>query len=273
MLYSIDGKPAWLSLSGKFVEGEAVCLLDGDDDLTADCSWHNNGYIVASMLDMQVFESLRCGVEQLLCEALSKAAGRPDNNFSLERYHRYCPDQPTHLRVIEFLRSQASLDNLPVDYRLLDQRVSERCGKPVSCNARNQIAAGYFFVRLVRPQPCHDNNPPHKDAWLDRLRHGLNLYLPLAGSDENSSLALTPGSHLWKESSIPRTLPGAEANGVAFSVPSVAMPDGALEMVRPAVDRGQGLLFSPYLIHGGAVNFNTDCTRVSLEMRFWRKVS
>ncbi len=30
------------------------------------------------------------------------------------------------------------------------------------------------------------------------------------------------------------------------------------------------LLFSPYLIHGGAANREPDRTRVSLEMRFWR---
>jgi ectoine hydroxylase-related dioxygenase (phytanoyl-CoA dioxygenase family) len=42
-------------------------------------------------------------------------------------------------------------------------------------------------------------------------------------------------------------------------------------MIRPNPKPGEMLLFSPYLIHGGGVNFNKDITRVSLEMRFFRK--
>jgi ectoine hydroxylase-related dioxygenase (phytanoyl-CoA dioxygenase family) len=41
---------------------------------------------------------------------------------------------------------------------------------------------------------------------------------------------------------------------------------------RPDPQAGEVLVFSPYLIHGGAMNFNSDVTRLSLEMRFWRKV-
>lgn len=42
-------------------------------------------------------------------------------------------------------------------------------------------------------------------------------------------------------------------------------------MVRPDVGPRQGMVFSPYLIHGGAINLEPDLTRVSLEVRFWRK--
>ena len=41
---------------------------------------------------------------------------------------------------------------------------------------------------------------------------------------------------------------------------------GAARIPRP----NEVLVFSPYLIHGGAFNQQTDRTRVSLEMRFWR---
>jgi len=40
---------------------------------------------------------------------------------------------------------------------------------------------------------------------------------------------------------------------------------------RPNPGENEMLLFSPYLVHGGGYNFNTDMTRISLEMRFWRK--
>jgi len=31
------------------------------------------------------------------------------------------------------------------------------------------------------------------------------------------------------------------------------------------------MVFTPYAIHGGGVNFSPDTTRVSLEIRLWRK--
>ena len=43
-----------------------------------------------------------------------------------------------------------------------------------------------------------------------------------------------------------------------------------LTLVRPNPGPNEVLVFSPYLIHGGAFNQQTDTTRVSLEMRFWR---
>lgn len=273
MKYSIEGKSVRLSLSGASITGNDLCLLDHDDNLIAGCSWESQGYVVASMLDNCAFEVLQKGVFDLVREALLQAGAVLDESFSLDQYHSYCDSQQMHLSVIEFLRGRAAIENFPIDYRLLDDKVSEVCEKQVSCKVQSQIASGFFFIRLVRPMPCQDYNPPHKDVWIDRLRHGLNLYLPLAGSDENSSLALVPGSHLWNESVISRTLPGTHVNGVAFSVPSVVMPDDALKMDRPKVVTGQALLFSPYLIHGGAVNFNRDTTRVSLEMRFWRCAS
>lgn len=271
MKYSINGKIAQLEISGEARPGKDLCLLDRDDDLTQDCSWQNQGFFVAPMLERELFDALHRGVGNFLREALMKSGCEvEDDEFSLERYHEYCPDQKKHLEVIEFLRRRASIENFPIDRCILDEMASKLCGKAVSCKVDNLIAAGYFFIRLVRPAPYRDNNPPHKDAWLDHLRNGLNLYLPLAGSDENSSLSLLPGSHFWKESVIPRSETDAKVNGVNYSVPSVVMADGALKMLRPEVKLGEGMLFSPYLIHGGAVNFNTDKTRVSLEMRFWR---
>jgi hypothetical protein len=44
-----------------------------------------------------------------------------------------------------------------------------------------------------------------------------------------------------------------------------------LTLVRPNPRPNDVLVFSPYLIHGGAYNQERDRTRVSLEMRFWRR--
>ncbi|MEH6782494.1 MAG: hypothetical protein V7688_01360 [Alcanivorax jadensis] len=270
MRYKIDGAEVFLDISGHTVRGENLCLLEKDDNLVSGCSWQDQGFLVSQMVGRENFHKLYRGVLALLLEALNNAGCKIDaGKFKLEHYHNYCPDQQTHLRVIEFLRSKASIENLPVNHSVMDEQVSQLCGKTVSCVAVNNSAAGYFFIRLVRPFPHKDNNPPHKDVWLDRLRHGLNLYFPLAGSDHNSSLSIVPGSHYWPESRILQTGPGSRVNGVAFSVPSAVMDDGTLTMTRPVIRETEGMIFSPYLIHGGAVNFS-DKTRVSLEMRFWR---
>lgn len=272
MIYIVDGEIVNIDISGNVLPGGNRCLLDEDDNLIAGCDWQDKGFTVSPLLDGYFFELLCNGIRNLVAEALEKAGGIvPAGDFDLERYHDYCPDQQTHLKVVDALRSKACIANFPIDYRLLDEKVSLICGKKVSCLVPARIASGYFFVRLVRPYPSCDNNPPHRDAWLDRLRHCINLYLPLAGSDENSSLSVAPGSHFWNESNVPRTAPDALVNGVRFSVPSAVMDGGMLDMTRPPVGRGEGMIFSPYLIHGGAVNLNKARTRVSLEMRFWRR--
>jgi ectoine hydroxylase-related dioxygenase (phytanoyl-CoA dioxygenase family) len=43
------------------------------------------------------------------------------------------------------------------------------------------------------------------------------------------------------------------------------------EFIRPDPKIGEVLVFSPYLIHGGSVNLNDDTTRISIEVRLWRK--
>lgn len=271
MKYKIGKKIIEIDVDGFSVTGNDYCLLERDDNLISGCLWEKKGFIVSPFLDQSAFDVLRDGVRNLLLEALFAAGVKfSEEDFSLENYHEYCRDQSSHLQVVKFLRSRAAIENLPIGHQILDDQVRRICGKYVSCKVAEQAASGYFFIRLVRPQPHHDNNPPHKDSWLPRLRNSVNLYLPLAGSDENSSLPLVPGSHLWKESRVYRTVSGSIVNGVPFTVPTVVMNNEILNMMRPRVNLTEGMLFSPYLIHGGAVNFNKSRTRVSLEIRFWR---
>ena len=53
-------------------------------------------------------------------------------------------------------------------------------------------------------------------------------------------------------------------------MPSVVGAAHPLALERPDPAANEVLVFSPYLIHGGAYNQQPDRTRVSLEMRFWR---
>ena len=49
--------------------------------------------------------------------------------------------------------------------------------------------------------------------------------------------------------------------------------DKEMKMVRPNPKPGEALIFSPFLIHGAAINGNKDLTRISLELRFPKAIN
>ena len=79
---------------------------------------------------------------------------------------------------------------------------------------------------------------------------------------------MLPGSHLLPENEILRTeSKGAKINGNTYYVPCILKTGaGDLKMIRPNPSEGEALLFSPFLIHGAAVN-RSEHTRVSMELR------
>ena len=99
----------------------------------------------------------------------------------------------------------------------------------------------------------------------------MNIYVPVCGSSQDSSLPLVVGSHLAKESDIERTTDGAKLNGTKYSVPCVISYKGeSPNLIRPEIKENEIMVFSPYMIHGGGYNFQKDKTRISLEARFWK---
>ncbi len=84
-------------------------------------------------------------------------------------------------------------------------------------------------------------------------------------------MCLIPESHYWPEKTVERTLNGAIMNGSQYTVPGLTATSQHLNLIRPNPTGNQALLFTPYLIHGGAANLDQDTTRVSVEIRFWRR--
>ncbi|QIX61269.1 phytanoyl-CoA dioxygenase family protein [Hymenobacter sp. BT18] len=255
------------NVEGESQPAEDRVLLASDVDLTAGQPWSAAGYTVAPFLTPAETAALRAGLAEKVREVLRKVGHPVPANWPVEQYHTLIGDnQERHLAVVNFTKEYA-LEELPVPVARVEQRVSALCGQAVrALNPHNGQRA--FHLRLARPGRT-DNNPLHRDAWLDRLRDGLNLYFPVAGSTEHSSLTLVPGSHRWPESRTERTAGGAVYNGARYSVPALKASAEPLELVRPNPSADEVLLFSPYLLHGGALNLNADATRISLEMRFW----
>jgi hypothetical protein len=257
--YDVQGEPG-------LTDGRV--LLAAADDLTAGTAWGAAGYTVADFLPPTEQATLREGLVKLVRQALADA-GRPvPANFDVSHYHRVVgDDKALHLAVVNRTKEFRQAEALPLPAALLEQRVSELCGRPVQ--ALNPWDSERFFhLRLIRPGRA-DNNPLHRDVWLPDYRSCVNIYVPVAGSTAQSSLTLVPGSHHWPENRTLRTAGGAVSNGVTFTVPGVLGSAEPLQLLRPNPKPSEVLLFSPYLLHGGAVNLNEDETRISLEMRFW----
>ncbi len=254
-------------VEGPAAPGTAEVLLATDTDLTAGTPWAAAGYTVAPWLTPAENATLREGLAALVRTAARAAGATVPAGWPITDYHKLvATDEALHQAIVNQTKS-APLSVLPVPVATLEARVSALCGRAVRV-FNPATGKAEFHLRIVRPHRS-DNNPLHRDVWLDRLRNGLNIYFPVAGSTADSSLALVPGSHWWPESQTTRTQAGAVYNGLQYSVPGLVGSAQPLDLLRPNPAPDEVLLFSPYLLHGGAVNLNNNETRVSLEMRFW----
>ncbi len=256
--YHIEGAPG---------VRDGQVLLASAIDLTAGTPWAADGYTVVTGLAPAVQAQLREGLAELVRAALRNAGVPVGPGFDVSQYHHaIADDRARHLAVVEQLK-EIRQEKLPVPAAVLEARVGEVLGRPV--RALNPWDGERFFhLRIIRPNRP-DNNPLHRDVWLPDYADCVNIYLPVAGSTPDSTLPLVPGSHHWPESRTGRTAEGAVYNGVRFTVPALTDAPEPLQIVRPSPTPSEVLVFSPYLLHGGAVNLNSGATRISLEMRFW----
>lgn len=267
--YILGEKEIELELVGSTFVGSDEVLLHKDENLIENTHWKEIGFEIVDFLDESDFIKVKSGLHQIISNLIIEAGGQIDANFTLENYHLYV-DNEIHLKLAKMIQWGWNVKEFPVDFNLINDRISQVVGTDVSAKAKH-IDLNNFFLRIVRPQNFQDNNPPHRDVWIDRLRDAVNIYAPICGSNEKSSLGLIPGSHLLKESEIERTAEGANLNGTTYTVPCVISVKGEQpHLLRPDPKENQVMLFSPYMVHGGGYNFNENTTRMSLEVRFWK---
>lgn len=257
--YEAEGEKAW---------GADDVLLHHALDLTEQTSWSDEGFTIAKLFENNTYDQFIQATRILLLN-LWRDAGLPvEDDFQISNYHSLISHYTNHLKAIEKTK-QLSTRDFPIPITQIEERISSICHVPLI--AKNPFDnQTIFHFRIIRPSQ-YDNNPLHRDVWLEDYDNCINLYIPIAGSNSQSSLILIPGSHQWPESRIERTISGAVINGVKFNVPAVTSISGDYHIQRPSPTDNHVLIFSPYLIHGGAVNLNTDITRISIELRLWRK--
>ena len=257
-------------VDGEVTFGEPELMLKGDDNIISETDWADQGYTVEPFLSETEYNQLQDAITQLFHGLLKKHNLIGQENFELVNYHHYVKTDEAHLQLIKETMQGFPLDILPFKVDKVEQRISQIVGTPVTLGTSTNIPERFFFVRAARPKSKCDGNPPHRDVWLDYLRHAVNIYAPIAGSTDRSALPVVAGSHLWKESEIERTVSGAKINGIEYHVASVTALKQGYKLIRPNPKENEVMVFSPYIIHGGRINLNEDETRFSLEMRFWR---
>jgi hypothetical protein len=268
MEYTVNGVSISYQASGEKTWGDHRVMLEEAVDLTASTSWHGNGFTIEPFIDAESFRLFRQQTRDLLLNCWKSAGLVPSDDFKLDQYHTLVENFKEHLAAVEKTKL-LPVEEFPLPLKQLEDRVSQICGVPLELK-NPYDGQRIFHFRVIRPQQW-DNNPLHRDIWLPDYDDCINLYIPVAGSNERSSLILVPGSHLWPESRIQRTISGAEINGVKYNVPAVTAIDGSYSIERPNPLENQFLIFSPYLIHGGAVNLNRHESRISIEIRLWKK--
>jgi hypothetical protein len=262
--------------SASFKRGEKTVTFDSN--LFSDPEFLKNGYILRQF-PSKWKNSIERSIQAVVSAKMQAAGVIFDNKlrtFSLDRYHDYVNEEQ-HQRVVDSFRGGffgtggIDLSELGIDYKQLNSFINKtiKSNKPLSCKIKKfGLTFGKFWIRIVRPN-SNDNNPPHKDSHLKRLRKNVNIYLPLAGSNKHSSLPLIPGSHLENESEYISSSSPCFINEKKNTVPCIVHRNKGLNMICPNPKPNQIMIFTPHLIHGGGINSNKDITRVSLEMRFF----
>ena len=263
----IDGDPFQFKVEGNFFWGEGGALYEHDNSVISKVPWTEAGYSVVDAFSDEEFNNFQESVRLNIVKALqkNKVDFNPDT-FKLEDYHKHVTTDAMHLAVIDIKRN---LTNEDFDFDI--DSLAERFGKILGYKLTSwveELQKSHIQIRISRPSTL-DINPPHRDGYLSYWKNILNVWVPIAGCNERTSLPVAPGSHLLPETDIERTeSKGAKINGNTYYVPCILnTKQGSLEMIRPNPKEGQALIFTPFLIHGAAVN-HSNVTRVSIELRF-----
>lgn len=248
----LDDTPFLWDVEGDFSWGKGGSLFDSDADILRS-RVGDDGFFIATLPD-EMLESARDSITRFL----RYYETTPEN------YHRKVEDA-RHREIIT-QSAQLRLADLGWDGDDLCRTLSPAVGANLSPQI-SDMGRDHVIVRINRPGSL-DFNPPHRDGALSIWRNTVNLWIPIFGCDEKTRLPVAPGSHLTAETECLQTAArGAKIGGKTYHVPAIAQTRaGDLRMMRPPVGYGEALVFTPFLIHGAAVNFSQG-TRISLELR------
>lgn len=300
LTYVIDGQDVTVSVAGSpgFQPGPAQILSGPGRDATFGQGWYDQGYASFAFADAPEFAQIRQGIsaaigrivaqelgpelspdlspetDQDAAEGAGYADQPPPPGFDLESYHHHVRRDADHARVVARTR-----DLFPADFGFPIQAIIPKLerflGFGLSDIDPDSGERVHIIIRINRPG-SQDYNPPHKDIYEGVDGPGyipqfINFWIPICGLTPKTMLPLAPGSHLLPEDQIIRTVTGGVVAGKTYRVRMVQSWGGQTQMIRPAIGYGDALVFSSHLVHGLALNSETDLTRAALEFRLFRR--
>ncbi len=266
----IDGEHYEFNVKGEFSLGKNELLFRKDDNVISKMPWKNKGYSIVNIFTKKEFLRLRDSITKNIIRAIRLSnVDFNEQAFVLDKYHEVVNTDELHNKVINITRN---LENSDFDFNIdiLVERLSDFLGYKLTSWVE-ELQKSHIQIRISRPNSL-DINPPHRDGYLSYWEDIINVWIPIEGCNKNSSLPILSASHLVPENKVLRTQSkGAQINGNIYYVPCILeVNNESMCMIRPNPKQGEALIFTPYLIHGAAVNKNKSITRISLELRFPR---
>ena len=244
---------------------EALALTHKNNLLKNNAAFNRYGFGQFRLTDLKTFSALEKIITEQVVKRLSLYQEVPEN-FELSKYHQFLWRAENHFKVSTWALDYEILGSSFFDIK---KQVEEllRVKLKITRIEHKGAEGEYVGFRILRPKQG-DHNPFHRDSWIPYWRNTVNVWLPVCGFEKGNGLQLIPKSHLWNDSEILKTKGGAEIDGKKYSVPAAIGTIHKFTVLKPVMKKGEGLVFSPYLIHGNGLNQKHDITRVSLEFRF-----
>ena len=267
----IDDQLFQIEVFGDFHWGkENYCLYKSEKNIIANTSWENLGYtIMKDIVSSDQYQLLRNSITNILLNIAEELGISISKKlFCLEDYHLFINSDDEHQAIIEKSR-ELSIEDFDFDMNIITQNLSEFMNLRLTSWIK-ELKRSHIQLRINRPM-TYDINPPHRDGYIDVFKDVLNIWLPISGCNDKTSLPVIPKSHFLPENKIFKTdIGGAIINKNQYNVPCILKTNfGVLKMIRPNPKETEALVFTPYLIHGAAFNKSKN-TRVALELRFPR---
>lgn len=261
----IDNLAHELDVEGDFSLGNDEVLYRSANSVISACDWEEAGFDVIDLFEKDEFNKLHQSISSTLKAIFAEVKIDIPANFKIQDYHRWVSSAAEHHKVISKTRFLTKED-FDLDLDSIAARISKIINHPLGLK-NPLLEEEIIILRISRPNSL-DINPLHRDGYLDLWQNVLNVWIPIEGCNEQSSLPVAPASHFWNEKFILRTAgKGASINGLTYHVPGIAQYKEDIKLIRPNPKVDQALIFTPFLVHGAAINQNKDTTRLSLELR------
>tara|TARA_B100001094_G_C18108265_1_gene759629 strand:- start:143 stop:805 length:663 start_codon:yes stop_codon:yes gene_type:complete len=216
---------------------------------------NDDGYIVKNFLNKSDYDMLMVEIEKFVRKQFKSLDIKIDD---LTQYHNIVDDD-LHYKVYKQIYDNNFFDEIDFDVTLIEKRISEILNRKLVIKDDYYQDTKRINIRVIRPNK-NDMSPIHRDTWLDKLKEsGVNLYIPLWGSNKDSSLAVVKGSHEWTNL--------VKGDDKKFTVPKLKVPYD-IDLIRPNPQTNEVLIFYPKLLHSGLNNTSNE-TRFSLEVRLY----